>query len=146
MNYNFFQILILTLLLSSCARTHLNGQYVDEKHLTELGQGVKTKTDVIRLIGSPTFIAQNNNDIWYYVSRSIKTNPLSKPYLYEQKIVQFTFNTDAKLVDVQTKVDHKNTNQKLEQEASFTHGKKESSLEHFKKNFGRFNSKREKKR
>jgi outer membrane protein assembly factor BamE (lipoprotein component of BamABCDE complex) len=140
------QIFALIFLLSSCARTHINGQYVEDKHISQLQEGGKTQQDVLMMLGSPTFIAEEDSNIWYYVSRSVKITPLSKPNLNEQRIITITFDKEGKLIDIQIKVSNKNSDAHIESEASFTYGKSESGMQHFIKNFGRFNSKREKKR
>jgi outer membrane protein assembly factor BamE (lipoprotein component of BamABCDE complex) len=127
----------------SCATTHINGQYVDDGDVEKVSK-CGNKACVLSLLGSPTFVSQSEPNVTYYVSRTVKTIPLSKPKLYEQKITKLTFDAKDMLIEGDSKTDDFKSNLNLEKTTSFTHGKKETPLEHFFKNFGRFNSKRQK--
>ena len=129
----------------SCATTHINGQYVDDTDVEKVSK-CTDKACALSILGSPTFVSNSEPNTLYYVSRTVKTIPLSKPKLYEQKITKLVFNSDNMLIAADSKTDDFKSNLALEKNTSFTHGKKETSLEHFFKNFGRFNSKRQKKR
>lgn len=136
---------LLIFLLMSCATTHINGQYVDDKEVASIKK-CKDKACVTSIIGSPTFISEAEPNTWYYVSRAQKTTPLSKPKLYEQKITKVVFDRNDNLIDIDSKTDDFKSNVMSEKTTSFTHGKKETWYQHFVKNFGKFNRKREKKR
>jgi outer membrane protein assembly factor BamE (lipoprotein component of BamABCDE complex) len=136
---------LLIFLLISCATTHINGQYVDDKDVENISK-CKDKTCVFSAMGSPTFVSVSEPNTWYYVSRTLKTIPLSKPRLHEQRIAKVVFDERNNLIDVQSKVDDLKDNVISEKTTTFTHGKKETAIEHFVKNFGKFNKKREKKR
>ena len=136
---------LLIFLLMSCATTHINGQYLDDKDVESVSK-CKNKHCVLEKIGSPTFISESEPNTWYYLSRKVKTIPLSKPKLYEQKTTKLVFDKQNALIDVQSLTDDFKGDVMSETTTTFTHGKKETAFEHFYKNFGKFNRKREKKR
>jgi outer membrane protein assembly factor BamE (lipoprotein component of BamABCDE complex) len=138
--------LVILFLLASCTTIQITGQYLDDRDLESLRLSQTNKQEVTQILGSPTFIAEQNSNTWYYVGRSLKTGPLSKPKLVQQKLVQLSFDSNHRLIDVKTKIDDDDKILSFDQESTFTHGKSGSALQHFIKNFGRFNSKREKKR
>jgi outer membrane protein assembly factor BamE (lipoprotein component of BamABCDE complex) len=132
-------------LLASCSTKHINGQYFSNAEIESLNSGSSNKKDVIATLGSPTFISEDEPNTWYYISRTVKNGPFIKPKLLEQKILKLSFDGKDKLSDVQVVIDNQNR-LNLDQNTTYTYGKNESGLQHFVKNFGRFNSKREKKR
>ncbi len=133
-------------ILPSCSSTQITGQYVDDKELVELQNKDQDKQSVLKIFGSPTFVPDNDPKTWYYISRNLKVSPLSKPKLDQQKVVKLTFDSQNKLIDVELKTDLTDTKIHLDSSSTYTKGKQESSVQHFIKNFGRFNVKREKKR
>ena len=133
-------------ILPSCSNTQITGQYVDDKELAELQNNMQDKQSVLKIFGSPTFVPDSDPKTWYYISRNLKVSPLSKPKLDQQKVVKLTFDSQDKLIDVELKTDLADTQMHPDSSSTYTKGKQESSLQHFIKNFGRFNVKREKKR
>jgi outer membrane protein assembly factor BamE (lipoprotein component of BamABCDE complex) len=133
-------------ILSSCSNTQITGQYIDDKEFAELQNDIKDKQSVLKIFGSPTFAPDNEPRIWYYISRNLKVSPLSKPKLAQQRVVKLTFDSQDRLIDVELKKDLADSKVHLENSSTYTKGKQESSVQHFIKNFGRFNVKREKKR
>ncbi len=133
-------------MLTACSNTQITGQYVDDNALAELQEGIKNKQGVLQILGSATFIPDNEPNVWYYVSRNLKINPLSKPKLHQQRVIKLTFDSLDNLIDIELKTDLNNRSITLENSSTYSKGKQESSMQHFIKNFGRFNIKREKKR
>jgi hypothetical protein len=138
--------LLIFFFFTSCTSTHITGQYIDDSEFSTLNSEGKDRQSVMKILGSPTFAPENDPNTWYYISRTMKTGPLSKPKLTEQRIIKLSFDNNGTLINVETKTDTGNSDMPLEKSSTFTQGKSESSLQHFIKNFGRFNTKREKKR
>ena len=141
MKFNF----LLIFLLISCTTIHNNGQYIDDDLLSNLNSNAKDKNNVVSIMGAPTFVAEENDRVWYYVSRKVKVGPLLKPVLKEQQIIKITFDKDDKVISIDDTLD-KGRHLVLDAKSSFTYGKGESSMTHFIKNLGRFTKVREKKR
>ena len=139
-------VFLLLFLLTSCATINLNGQSVEEKDLAILNSQPCSKEKVLQTIGSPTLVSQIDDNTWYYISRTVKTLPLSKPRLMSQKVVKVSFDKHGKLLEAAVQETQNDQKIKLDSDSSMTYGKKQTSIEHFKTNFGRFNKKREKKR
>lgn len=139
-------VFLLLFLLTSCATINLNGQSVEEKDLAILNSQTCNKEKVLQTIGSPTLISQIDDNTWYYISRTVKTIPLSKPRLMSQKVVKVSFDKNGKLLEAAVQESQDNQKIMLDADSSMTYGKNQTSIGHFVKNFGRFNKKREKKR
>jgi outer membrane protein assembly factor BamE (lipoprotein component of BamABCDE complex) len=136
---------LLIFLLASCTTTHINGQYIDSELVSILNQNAKNKRTVISIMGPATFSSQENDNIWYYVQRKIKSGPLKHPTLTEQQIIKITFDTQGNVVNIEHIVDQ-DKEFTLEKNISFTYGKGESGMTHIIKNLGRFTKKRIEKR
>ena len=139
-------VFLLLFLLTSCATINLNGQSVEEKDLAILNSQTCNKEKVLQTIGSPTLVSQLDDNTWYYISRTLKTIPLSKPRLMSQKVVKVSFDKNGKLLEAAVQESQNDQKIMLDADSSITYGKNQTPIGHFVKNFGRFNKKREKKR
>ena len=82
--------LLIFFFFTSCTSTHITGQYIDDSEFSTLNSEGKDKQSVMKILGSPTFAPENDPNTWYYISRTMKTGPLSKPKLTEQKIIKLS--------------------------------------------------------
>ncbi len=136
---------LLIFLLASCATPYINGKYIDSDIVSILNQNAKNKRTVLSIMGPATFNSQENDNIWYYVQRKMKSGPLKHPTLTEQQIIKITFDTQDNVVDIEHIV-NPGKKFKLEKNTSFTYGKRESGITHIIKNFHKFSKKKIKKR
>jgi outer membrane protein assembly factor BamE (lipoprotein component of BamABCDE complex) len=70
-----------------------NRGYVEAESVRdELTVGKSTRSDVRRLLGSPSTISAYPPETWFYVSRSTETVGFLKPELTEQKVATIEFD------------------------------------------------------
>lgn len=81
-------------LLNGCQSIDVQGQYIDDKLISQLQNNKMTKNEVVDLIGTPSIVSSYDEDTWYYPQRSISKRAWSSPKVVEQRVVELTFNDD----------------------------------------------------
>lgn len=84
-------IIFLGLVLVSCKTSHTHGQLVNAADIELVNSSHPSKEELISIIGSPTYIPDNADNIWYYIKRVSNVNPLGKTKTAEQQIVKVKF-------------------------------------------------------
>ncbi|GHF29067.1 hypothetical protein GCM10017044_25400 [Kordiimonas sediminis] len=73
--------------------------YVFDKELADAIQpGVDNRQSVIGTLGGPTMRASFNDNIWYYVSTTVRVRPVFWPDAKEHRVLAISFN-DSGIVD-----------------------------------------------
>lgn len=141
-----FFILSLSLFLQSCATKHIIGQHVSLSDISIIKEKKYNKEQVAELLAAPSFISERNPEVWYYISRNMKTYPLSKPKVEKQQIVKLTFNNKGNVQNIEV-IDAINEKQ-IKFDNSFTpsEGTRESMLQHWMSNFAKFGKKKDRKK
>jgi len=141
----FFAI-FLSLFLQSCASKHIIGQHVDSSDISIIKEKKYNKDQVAELLAAPSFISEKNPDIWYYISRNMKTYPLSKPRVEKQQIVKLTFNKKGKLQDLEVIEGTSESQFVFDSSITSSQGTQESMLQHWINNFAKFGKKQDRKK
>ncbi len=140
------RIFLILFFLTSCVNVNLTGQYIHPSDLLKITIATSDQQEVQSILGSPTRISQINKNVWYYVSRKMKTSPLARPSLIEQKVVTITFDNAGKVIDIKSESSKANLYNAIDKSTTHTYGNKEQGHKHFMRNFGKFNTKPTKKR
>jgi len=141
----FFAI-FLSLFLQSCATKHIIGQHVDSSDISTIKEKKYNKDKVAELLAAPSFISEKNPDVWYYISRNMRTYPLSKPKVDKQQIVKFTFNKKGTVQDVEIIESTGESQIAFDSSVTSSQGTQESMLQHWLNNFAKFGKKQNRKK
>jgi outer membrane protein assembly factor BamE (lipoprotein component of BamABCDE complex) len=126
-------------ILAGCGfQADQRGNAPDKLSMGKIQPGVTDKATVTNLLGSPSTVAQFDNNTWYYVSQRTKEIAFFKPELLDEKVVSITFD-DKGLVK---KIAYLNMRDHREVEpnpnATPAPGREFTLLEQLIGNFGRF--------
>lgn len=118
--------------------TDVRGHAPTPGAMEKLEVGTQTREDVLRLIGSPSSIANFGDDTWYYISQRQEAMAFFQPKITEQKVTAITFGDNGRIKEIKTydKQDAKDPGMVGRQTP--TVGKELTVLEQIFGNIGRF--------
>ncbi len=132
--------LLCIFLFGACAPTvSQRGNMVEDFQIEQVKAGIHTKTDVLRILGSPTVEAPFKENKWYYIGQTAEKRGVLDPEITEERIVAVTFdkqNTVLSVDDVETE----RTDLPVSRDATPTHGNDITVLQQLIGNLGRFNT------
>ncbi|MAE50218.1 MAG: cell envelope protein SmpA [Micavibrio sp.] len=125
--------------LAGCTPTKMQrGNMLETHQLERVEAGKSSRSDVLRLLGSPTTVAPFNDDIWYYIGQETEKRGILDPKVVNERIVAVTFSTDG-LVESVNDVNADRINIPIERDATPTHGTETSAVQQIFGNLGKFN-------
>ena len=139
-----FNFLCLTsvaaLSIAACTPTQANrGNIVEDFRMNEIVEGVSTRTNVLKSLGSPTTKAPFDDNIWYYIGQKTEKTGVFDPKVVEEKIVVVAFNEEG-IVDVIEEVDAERMDIPRVRRKTETGGNEVTVMEQLLGNVGRFNA------
>lgn len=89
-------------LLSACTPTvNKRGNMVDDFQLKQVTPGVHTRTDVLKIMGSPTTIAPFDDNLWYYIGQETEKRGILDEDITAERIIGVKFDEQGNVVKVQ---------------------------------------------
>ena len=76
------------------------GNLPTPEQLSQIKPGATDKATVTRILGSPSSVAEFNNDTWYYISQKTKEVAFFRPELVDQAVVAVDFDKDGMVREV----------------------------------------------
>jgi outer membrane protein assembly factor BamE (lipoprotein component of BamABCDE complex) len=118
--------------------TDVRGHAPTPGAMEKLEVGSQTREDVLRLIGSPSSIANFGDDTWYYISQRQEAVAFFQPKTTEQKVTAISFGDNGRIKEIKTfdRADAKDPG--MVPRATPTVGKELTVLEQIFGNIGRF--------
>jgi len=93
---NFICLLLLIALASCISRTNKHGYMFDLSDHDQLKEEITTKDVVLRIMGSPTLVADfSDEETWIYFAEDVKSLLFFKPTIASRAIVSIKFNNDV---------------------------------------------------
>ncbi len=134
-----FLLAAAAIALAGCGpQVDLRGNAPDKATLGKIQPGVTDKATVTALLGSPSTVAQFDDNTWYYISQRTKDLAFFKPELLDQRVVTITFDDKGlvKKIAYLGLKDHRNI--EPNPNATPAPGHEFTLLEQLIGNFGRF--------
>lgn len=132
-------ILMLAGASAACTPTVAQrGNMIEDVQLEQVVIGIHTRTDVLRLLGSPTTIAPFDEQTWYYIGQETEKRGILDPDVKEERIVRAQFD-DNGVVQSLEQIDAERIDIPLERSKTKTHGNDSTAMQEFLGNLGRFN-------
>lgn len=126
---------------SACApMVATRGNYLEDERLASIQQGVSTKEEVSKKLGSPTTIDPFDNKTWFYIGEKTSQTAFFDPKIDSRKVIVMTFDEQGVLQNAQ-QVDEKSGKQiDLVEHQTPTPGKDNNMFQQFLGNLGKFNA------
>jgi outer membrane protein assembly factor BamE (lipoprotein component of BamABCDE complex) len=136
---NFFLIIFLSIMLSSClSRVEKRGYIFDVADYELLQEGITSKDRVIKILGSPTLISDlDDKEAWIYYAEETKLLLFFKPKIISRNILVIRFDEENTLEELK-KIDLSAEEKKLIFATDFTavESHKDSLFKSFFSNVG----------
>lgn len=134
--------LCATILLSASACTPVTaqrGNLLQNYQIEEVKAGEHTRSDVLRLLGSPTTQSTFNTDVWYYIGQETEKHGILDSEVTEERVVAVTFDKDGVVQTIQDMNNERN-NIPYARTKTPTHGNELTFSQQLLGNLGRFNT------
>jgi outer membrane protein assembly factor BamE (lipoprotein component of BamABCDE complex) len=90
---------LIGLAVTGCEETvDVRGNLPHASTLKEIKPGVQKRSDIQRLLGTPSAVSTFDKEVWYYIGGRVKTVSFFKPEVLERKVVTVRF-TDKGVVE-----------------------------------------------
>lgn len=127
------------LILGACTPvTAQRGNMLQDYQIKEVKAGEHSRSDVLRLLGSPTTQATFNPNIWYYIGQETKKRGILDETVKDERIVVVAFNQDG-IVETVQNVEGDRIDVPLAKGTTPTHGNDLTFMQQLLGNLGRFN-------
>lgn len=138
--FKFAFSLLLLLFIPACTPvTSQHGNMLEDFQIQEVKAGEHTRSDVLRLLGSPTTQSTFNPNIWYYLGQESQKRGILDQQITDERIVVVMFNKDG-VVDAIQEVDSERENIPYARTKTPTHGNDLTFMQQLLGNLGRFNT------
>ena len=125
--------------LSACTPTVAQrGNLLEDYQIEKIETGKHTRSDVLRLLGSPTTVAPFDNNVWYYIGQETEKRGILDPEVVQERVVSVEFNEENVVTSVRDEQPDR-INIPIERESTPTHGNKTTIMQQFLGNLGKFN-------
>lgn len=130
---------VCALALSACSPTvKQHGNILRDDQVAEIAPGVHTRTEVLRLLGSPTTTAAFDDNIWYYIGQETEKRGILDPEVIENRVFVVTFNDEGKVQDIGP-IDEEMVDVPFSDDKTPTRGNDVTVVQQLLGNLGRFN-------
>ncbi len=136
--------LLLTLLGASCLTgactptVAQRGNKVEDFQMEQVVTGIHTRTDVLRILGSPTTQATFDDNIWYYIGQETEKRGILDPEVVDERVVVVKFSEEG-IVETIQEVDNNRLDIPIERAKTKTRGNEVTIMQQLLGNLGKFN-------
>lgn len=139
MKINIPLITCLALISTACTPTEtVRGNIVEDYRMNEITQGISTRANVLKSLGSPTTVAPFDDNVWYYIGQKMEKKGIFDPEVVDEKVVVVSFNEEG-IVQTIEKIDADRINVPTVRDKTPTSGNEVTFMEQLLGNVGRFN-------
>lgn len=127
------------LLLGACTPTVAqHGNMLEDYQIEQIVTGVHTKSDVLRILGSPTTQAPFSDDIWYYIGQETEKRGILDPEVKQERIVIVAFDENG-AVETINEASGDRIDIPVARDKTPTHGNDVTFMQQMLGNLGKFN-------
>lgn len=138
----FFPLLLVAVCaaaLGGCAASRsVHGNFVDDEDVAQIRAGESTRSDVLRLFGSPTTVAPFDSNVWYYAGQKAEKHGIFDPKVTDSRVLAVVFNPDGTVKSIGGSKDSLN-DVPLVGRKTPTYGTESTPIQEFFGNLGKFN-------
>lgn len=134
-----FALLFSATLTAGCSPTVAQrGNLLEDYQLQEVKPGISTRSDVLRLLGSPTTQSTFDDKVWYYLGQETAKKGILDPQITKERIVVVSFD-DAGVVNKISDVNPQRVDIPVERSKTTTQGNDITIMQQLLGNVGKFN-------
>ena len=138
-NKTILSLAACSLLAVACTPTQAQrGNLLQDYQVNEVVPGVHTRTDVLRILGSPTTQAPFNENVWYYLGQETEKHGILDPEIIDERIVAVAFNEEGIVQNIKD-VGSDRIDIPFERSKTPTHGNDVTLMQQLLGNLGKFN-------
>ena len=134
-----FSLLLIFSIQACTPVTSQHGNMLEDFQVQEVKAGEHTRSDVLRILGSPTTQSTFNPNIWYYLGQETEKRGILDQHITDERIVVVMFRKDG-VVDAIQEVDSERENIPFARTKTPTHGNDLTFIQQLLGNLGRFNT------
>ncbi|MGN7438322.1 MAG: outer membrane protein assembly factor BamE [Alcanivorax sp.] len=134
-----FSLLLIFFIQACTPVTSQHGNMLEDFQVQEVKAGEHTRSDVLRILGSPTTQSTFNPNIWYYLGQETEKRGILDQHITDERIVVVMFRKDG-VVDAIQEVDSERENIPFARTKTPTHGNDLTFIQQLLGNLGRFNT------
>lgn len=131
--------LIIALCVISCSNTITRGHLKQEEQLAQIKPGVTTKSEVNKLLGSPSSESTFGDKTWYYISVTKETRSILPTKTLDQECSEIVFDKNDTVKSVRKYAMSDSKNIEISTNITPTEGQHLGFFEQIFANLGRFN-------
>ena len=132
-------ILTSTAILASCTpvrETH--GNFLKDYQIAQVEEGIDTRSDVVKKLGSPTTVSPFDETVWFYLGQKTVKKGIFDPKLKDERVVLVKFD-ETGAVQTVMEVEQDRLDIPLSDDKTKTGGNEIGILEQALGNLGKFN-------
>ncbi len=133
-----FCLLLLGTATACSPVTSQHGNMLQDFQVEEVKPGEHTRSDVLRILGSPTTQSTFNNNIWYYIGQETEKRSILDHEVTDERIVAVAFDENG-VVQTLEHLDGDRENIPYTRTKTPTHGNDLTFMQQLLGNLGRFN-------
>lgn len=145
MTKTFRSVLIATLMLgvSACTPTIAKrGNLLEDDQVKQITPGVHTRTDALKILGSPTTQSPFDENVWYYIGQETEKTGIFDPKVTKERIIAVTFDENGTIKQI-VEIPPGQEDVPLETATTPTHGNDITLMQQLLGNLGKFNNSKE---
>lgn len=133
-------LLLAVLALGACTPTIAErGNMLQDYQVKQVVTGVHTRSDILRILGSPTTKAPFDDNTWYYIGQETAKHGILDPEVVKERIIILTFNDDGVVQNIE-EADPKRLQIPIARDKTPTHGNDITVMQQLLGNIGKFNT------
>ena len=133
------QFCAILCVLSACSATEkTRGNFLFEEDIRSIQPSISTKSDVLRVLGTPTSQAVFDQNTWYYVGLKTEKESFFDEKVVERQVFKLTFD-DLGMVETIAEVESEAVDVPLASRVTPTSGNEVTFLQQMLGNIGKFN-------
>ena len=130
---------MMILLISACANTVNRGHLKEDEAISSIKEGVTTKAEVVKGLGSPSSESSFGNPTWFYVSSIRQTRSVFAPEVVDQHVIEIAFDSNNVVTSLKQYSLKDGKNVEIASRVTPTEGQHLGVFEQMLSNLGRFN-------
>ena len=134
-----FCLLVLVYISACSPVVAQRGNLLDDHQMKEVIAGKHTRSDVLRILGSPTTQSTFNNDVWYYIGQKTEKHGILDDEVVDERIVAVTFMANGIVSSVKEQ-NSERVDIPYARKKTPTHGNELTFMQQLLGNMGRFNA------
>ncbi len=132
-------VLMAVISASACTpTTAIRGNYLEQHQLEQVKPGVHTRSEVMRILGSPTTTSPFDQNTWYYLGQHTEKHGVLDPKVTDERVIIVTFDSKGIVESVTERKDGR-MEVPISGRSTPTHGNDVSLMQQLLGNIGKFN-------